>query len=151
MQNTNYTTVNKKIGAMALSFALLVLPTIAYGAGLIPCGDPAGDPVAAAAVPPTNHPCGFNDVIVLANNIISFLMFKVSIPLAALGFMYAGARLVLFQKKEGEWTAAKERFGDMAMGFGYILGAYVLIKTVLYAFLTTEQVNFMKFIFDVTQ
>lgn len=132
------TILKQKIGATILSLAVLMLPMMAYGSGLIPCGDPVGDPVGSIAVPPSDHPCGFEDLLVLTNNIIHFLMFDVAIPLAALGFMYAGARLVLFQEKEGEWAKAKEIFGDMALGFAYMLGGYLLIKTVIYAFLNTD-------------
>lgn len=113
--------MNKKISATALSLALLSLPAVSYAAGLIPCD--------------TN--CTFNDLIILANNIIKFLMYDVAVPLAALGFMWAGANLVLNQNKEGAWSDAKERFTDMAKGFGIILGAYLVIKLVIYAFLNT--------------
>lgn len=113
--------MNKKISATVLSLALL-LPVGSYAAGLIPCD--------------TN--CTFNDLIILANNIIKFLMYDVAVPLAALGFMWAGANLVLNQNKEGAWSDAKERFTDMAKGFGIILGAYLVIKLVIYAFLNTE-------------
>lgn len=144
-------TTKQKFGAMVLSFALLILPTVVYGAGLVPCGDapPGVDIVVRGINVNTGHQCAFNDIIILANNIIHFLMYSVAVPLAALGFMYAGARLVLFQNKEGEWTEAKGRFGDIALGFGIILGAYVLIKLVLAAFLTCSQINFMRFILDV--
>lgn len=124
---------NKKISALILSFALLALPSVVYGAGLIPCGDT----IVGGVITPTTHPCGFNDILELANRVIHFLMIDVAVPLAALGFMYTGARLVLVQNKESEWTDAKKRIEDVAIGFGMILGAYVLIKTILYAFLNT--------------
>jgi len=140
-------TTNKKNAAMILAFAVLIVPIMAYSASLIPCGQPAGTPdiIVGGATYQTTNECGFNDLIVLANTIVEFLMYSVSVPLAALGFVYAGARLVLFQDKEGEWTAAKSRFGDIALGFGIMIGAYVVIKTILFAFLTTEQANFMQF------
>lgn len=116
MMNVKY----KKVSTIVFVLTLLVLPTVVYGLGLIPCD---------------NASCGFSDLITLANNIVHFLMYDVAVPLVALGFMYTGARLVIFQNKEGEWTEAKGRFGDIAMGFGMMLGAYVLIKTILYAFL----------------
>lgn len=136
--------INKKTIATLFSLAVFILPTIVYGANLIPCGNVKVDNV-------VTDMCTFDDLIRLANSIIRFLMYDVAVPLAALGFMYSGARLVLFQKKEGEWTSAKERFWDVAMGFGYMLGAYVLIKTVLFWFLSNDQIDFMKFMLDVTQ
>lgn len=132
----------KKLEAMTISFAIVALPMIAYGAGLIPCGD-----IVDANNIVTN-PCTFDHLITLTNNIIKFLMFTVAVPLAALGFMWAGASLVLNQDKESAWSEAKERFTDIAKGFGIMLGAYVLIKGVIYSFLTTDQITFMQFMFQ---
>lgn len=131
----------KKTFSSILIFAIFALPLVASAQLGIPCG---GD------TPPADHPCGFNDLIILINNIIHFIIYYVAVPLAALGFMYVGGRLVLFPNKEGEWTKAKGIFWDIGMGFGIILGAYVLIKMVLFAFLSEEQINFMKFMLDLT-
>ncbi|MGB2580580.1 MAG: hypothetical protein WBC83_02700 [Minisyncoccia bacterium] len=128
--------LNKKIRAAVLSFAVLAIPVVSMAQVGIPCEGTAADP------------CEFNDLVVLANNIIKFLMFTVAVPLAALGFMWAGASLVLNQNKEGAWSEAKERFTDIAKGFGIMLGAYVLIKGVIYSFLTAEQITFMQFMFQ---
>lgn len=142
--------LNQKISTTVLVLTVLALPVVVYGASLIPCGQPAGTPAIIVGISPhvTTNPCQFNDLFILANLIIHFLLYDVAVPLAALGFMYAGGRLVIFQDKEGEWTKAKGIFEDIALGFGIILGAYVLIKTVLLAFLTTEQVTFMSFMFQ---
>lgn len=113
----------KKNIAPILSLAVLLLPTIVYGAGLIPCEGTAADP------------CTFDKLIVLANSVVHFLMYSVAVPLAAIGFMWAGGRLVLLQDKEGEWNKAKESFGNIAMGFAIMIGAYVLIKTILFSIL----------------
>lgn len=113
----------KKLAGIA-SFILLTLPFFAHGAsGLIPCDGPE---------------CGFSDVMKLANNIIHFLLYDVSIPLAAIGFMWAGANLILSQNKESAWSDAKGRFESIGIGFGIMLGSYVLIKVILYAFLNTD-------------
>ena len=116
--------IKQKKVAGILSFMLLTLPFLAHGAsGLIPCEGPE---------------CGFSDVMKLANNIVKFLLYDVSIPLAAIGFMWAGANLILSQNKESAWSDAKGRFESIGIGFGIMLGSYVLIKVVLYAFLNTD-------------
>ncbi len=102
------------------------LPFAVGAAGLVPCGGGGGEPV-----------CDFNQLMVMANNIIRFLMYSVAVPLAALGFMVVGARLVFNQNKEAAWTTAKESFGDIGRGFFIILGAFLLIKFVLSQFLAT--------------
>lgn len=112
--------INQKKIVTVLSFAVLVIPMVTYGAGLVPdCG----------------ANCGFSDLIAMTNRIIKFLVIDVSVPLASLGFMVAGAKLVLNQNKEGAWSEAKQSFGTIAMGFGIILAAFLLIKLVLSAFL----------------
>ena len=122
--------LNQKTVAATLSFTVLALPVVVHGAGLIPnCGDVVNGKFVD---------CTFNDVLKLANNIIHFLLYDVSVPLAALGFMWAGANLVLSQNKESAWTDAKKRFTNIGIGFGIMLGSYVLIKVVIYAFLNTD-------------
>lgn len=141
---------NKKIRVAVLSFAFLLVPVFAYGESLIPCGQPAGTPnitVNGVSVV-TTEPCEFNHLLVLSNTIIKFLMFTVAVPLAALGFMWAGANLVLNQEKEKAWSEAKGRFTDIAIGFGIMLGAYVLIKGVIFSFLAPDQITFMNFMFQ---
>ena len=108
-------------------FALLAIPTFVMSAGLVPCGSGGGEPE-----------CDFNQLVVMTNNIIKFLLFSVAIPLAALGFMIAGAMLVLNQNKEGAWTEARGRFESIGMGFFIILGSFLLVKLVLFAFLNTD-------------
>lgn len=89
--------------------------------------------------------CDFSKLILLVNKIINFLLYKISIPLVAIGFMYAGARLILYPNKETEWKKTKEMFNDIATGFGIMLGIYVLMKLVLSQFLAT---GFTTFLFE---
>ena len=131
----------KKTFSSILAFTIFALPLVVSAQLGIPCG---------SDTPPADHPCGFNDLLVLVNNIISFLIYYIAVPLAALGFMFTGANLVINLNKESAWSDAKGRFWDIGMGFGIILGAYVLIKMVLFAFLSEEQINFMKFMLDLT-
>ncbi|MHB1118410.1 MAG: hypothetical protein ACYCZ7_02740 [Minisyncoccota bacterium] len=115
--------IYKKTAAVVSFFVVLVLPAVTMAQIGIPC---------------SGTDCTFEDLVTLANNIVKFLVFSVSVPLAALGFMWAGASLILNQNKEGAWSEAKERFGNIGMGFGIILAAFLLVKLVLYAFLNTE-------------
>lgn len=121
----------KKHFASVISFSLLValfFPMYISAQIGIPCGDIADG----------QKECTFNDLIILANNVIKFLMYSVAVPLAALGFMWIGGNLVVNQDKEGAWSKAKEGFGNIGLGFIIMLVAFVLVKLVLYAFLDTE-------------
>lgn len=123
----------KKISATILAVAVLGVPFAvwAQGTGLIPCEGTAADP------------CDFNKLIVMANRIIAFIIYNVAVPLAALGFMFAGASLVLSQNKESAWTEAKARFGNIALGFGWIIAAFLLIKFILATFLSPDLKTFV--------
>lgn len=119
--------------------ALLVGPLAVNAAGLVPCGgtDATGNP---------ENACTFNDLILMVNKLVQFALYTLAIPLTALAFMYAGARLVLFPEKEHEWSDAKERFLDIGKGFAIIMVAFLGIKFVLFTFLTTDQYNFVNFL-----
>lgn len=144
--------LNQRTGVAILSFIVLVMPTMALGASLIPCGQRAGTPDITVGGAPyqTTKECGFNDLIILANIIIKFLMIDVAVPLAALGIMWAGGNLIVNQNKEGAWTEAKESFWSIGMGFGIMLGSFVLLKLVFFTFLSADQISFMDFMLDVT-
>lgn len=116
----------QKIWTHSLVLGLLVLPVTAGAAGLVPCGG-AGEPG-----------CDFNQLLVMVNTIVHFILFDLAIPLAAFGFMWAGASLVLNQEKEHAWSEAKERFQNIGLGFLIILAAFVGIKFVLAQFLNTD-------------
>src|SRR3989344_5090518 len=87
--------------------------------------------------------CGFYDLLKLANAIVKFLFYDIAMPLVALGIMYAGARLIIFQNKEKEKTAAKEMLTNIAYGFALMLGTFVLIKFVLSQFLSEGFTTFL--------
>lgn len=110
--------------------------------------DTSADTGTGGLIPCSGSKCGFNDLIILSNNIIKFLMLKVAVPLAALGIMFVGAKMVLSSNKESAKTEAKESFTNIAIGFLIMLGAYVFIKTIIFALLSDEQKNFMQFMFQ---
>ncbi|MFZ2303589.1 MAG: hypothetical protein WAV98_02230 [Minisyncoccia bacterium] len=130
--------LNQKMTATILVGIIFLQPVFALAQVGIPCGDLAAG----------QKMCGFNDLITLVNNVIHFIIYYIAVPLAALGFMWVGGNLVLNQNKESAWSDAKEKFWDIGRGFGIILGAYVLIKMALFAFLSEEQINFMSFMLD---
>lgn len=115
----------KKIATTILAGLIIGMPILASAAGLVPC---EGTP---------ESPCNFNQLMTMVNKIIRFLFIDVALPLTAISFMYIGGRLVLYQDKQGEWKKAKDAFEDIGVGFGIMIGAFVLIKFVLSQFLAT--------------
>jgi hypothetical protein len=119
----------KKIGGVVLAGIVLAVPVFSFGASnLIVCD---------------GIHCNFNDLIKLANVVVKFLFIDIAMPLVALGIMYAGARLIIFQNKEKEKTAAKEMLTNIGYGFALMLGTFVLIKFVLSQFLSVGFTTFL--------
>jgi hypothetical protein len=129
----------QKFSATVLAGIVLTIPfmvSAASSSGLVPCGGAPGDTYNSPTGPqPSNHDCGFNDLSIMANTIIHFLMYDVAVPLAALGFMYVGGNLILNQDKPHAWITGKERFWDIGKGFAIMIGAFLLIKLILAQFL----------------
>lgn len=121
-----------KMGATILAGVALVLPAAVFAQGIgAPCDGPD---------------CTFDDLIILVNNVVKFLMYQVAVPLAALGIAFSGAKLVFSQNKEGEWSKAKESFENIGIGFLIMIGAFLLIKFVLFMFLSDPQKEFVNFL-----
>ena len=125
---------NSKIahGCAAITLALVSVPLIAQAQEFEVCSGPD---------------CDFNSLIQLANVVVQFLMFKVMVPLAAIGFMFAGGKLVLNQDKEGAWSEAKQSFEYIGIGFLIVIGAFLFTKFVIYQFLDTDA-GFTLFLLD---
>jgi len=107
----------QKISFISLSFLLSFSNT--YAAGLIPCGD-RNEPV-----------CDFNQVMELINRVIKFLLFDISIPIAAILFAYAGIILVTSGGSESARTKAKNIFINVAVGLTVALASWLIIETIL--------------------
>lgn len=131
-----------------MSIIIFAIPVFVWAQVGIPCGvDINGDNI-IKNMPGVKEECDFDSLIQLANNIIKFLMFSVAVPLAALGFMFVGAKMVMSPNKESAKTDAKQSLEFIAIGFLIMLAAYILIKTFLFALLSKEQVAFMQFVFQ---
>ena len=124
-----------------LTLVIFTLPVVVYGASLIPCGQPAGTPdiIVNGASYTTTNPCGFNDLMILANIIVHFLVYDVVVPLVAIVFMAVGANYVINLDKESARSDAKKRLELVGIGIFWILASFVLVKVILYAFLKTDQ------------
>lgn len=139
-------TLTAKITATLAIMAIFGIPLLTFaqanptpGILGIPCGDKE------------THACGFNDLITLVNRIVHFLIYYIIVPLIAVAFMIVGANFVLNPNKESAKTAAKGQMEMIAYGIFWILAGFLLVKTVLFAFLSDKQITFMKFILDVSK
>ena len=123
MKHFNYTLIYYLI-----IFAILVAPfSLAY-AGLIPCGDKGGTD------------CTFKDLFALVANVISFLLFKLAVPLAAIAFAWAGVLLLTDGGNEGKRKKAKEIIQYAVFGLAIALAAWLIVNTI-FTTLTTIQIT----------
>ncbi len=85
--------------------------------------------------------CHFNDLITLANKLMTFLIVDIATPLAVIGFAWAGIKMVL---KPGDDTARKEAkaiFTNTLIGFALALGAYAIVKAIAMVFINPDVVK----------
>ncbi len=102
------------------------IPVLAFSAGLVPCGDTADDP------------CKFNDLIDLIRIIVSFLMFKVALPLSAVLFSWAGIIMMTAGGSQDKIKQAKDIFLFVAIGIVITFAAWLIVETITGALLTPE-------------
>jgi len=74
--------------------------------------------------------CEFNSLITLAIRIINFLT-VLSASLAAISFCYAGFLLITSGGDPGARKKAQEIFTKTAIGFAFVLGAWVIVYTLV--------------------
>jgi len=137
-----------KIIAIALlvpMFALLV-PHAAFAqtktvSGLIPCGNGAlvGGMVAE------NERCTFDDLIILAQIVINFLIFRIAAPIAAVMFAYAGFLWLTNGGNESKITQAREVFWMVFWGLVIALAAWLTVNMIVTFFVgTNSEVNYLE-------
>lgn len=92
-----------------------VLSADSGGTGLVPCTDT----------------CGFNDVITLINNIITFLITQLFIPIVILLFVYAGFKYITAQGNPAKVANIKKMVLHIVLGMILVLCSWLIVKTVL--------------------
>ncbi len=120
-------------------FSIISLPTLSFAQkGLVPCGTTSAPTAVGKTGAVTvgtgivTNPCTFEDLITLVNNIITFVLFKVTIPIVAVMFAYAGILLITSGGEAAHArTKAKEIFFDAAIGLLIAFLAYLIIKVIL--------------------
>lgn len=143
------TTVGRFMSLFAVGLLVLTAPLPVMAAApssIIPCGfDLNGDKVIKDVAVPVfrvfplvsdpHEECYFDDVIVLAQNVINFLIFNIAAPLGAVMFAYAGYLYVTNAGNEGQVKQAHDIFLNVFWGLIIALGAWVTVNFVLEFFL----------------
>lgn len=76
-----------------------------------------------------NHPCGFNDLLVLVQNLITDMV-VLSTLIATAAFAYAGFKLLVSGGNPSAKDKAKEIFRKVIIGYLWILGAWLIVYTI---------------------
>ena len=98
----------------------LIIPVVSLGQDpdLVPCGK-----TGQAA-------CDWNGLMALIHGLITFILFKLAIPIAAIMFAYAGFLMITAGGGEGK-TKAKSIFGNAVFGLLIAAGAWIIVNTIL--------------------
>ena len=103
-------------------------PFSAHAAGLVPCGGA------------TEPPCELCKLVDLGQNIINFGILA-AVLLSGLMFAYAGVLYFTAAANEGQIKKAHGIFGTVFIGLLLVLGAWLIVDTVMKSFLPSGSVN----------
>lgn len=107
--------------AFVIVFILLIMPIVSSAVqdpsllGLVTC----------------QEKCDFNDLMILINKIINFILFKMVIPIAAIMFAYAGFQMITAGGAPAARTKAKDIFFNAVLGLIIAVAAFLIIRTIL--------------------
>jgi hypothetical protein len=123
------TNKNKKIKTFLPVLFLLLIPvlTLAF--------DPLKDPI----IPDCSPNCGYNDLLQLVNNVISWII-MIAVPVAAGVFAWAGIKYMTTGVSDQK-SAAKAMIGKVFIGLVFILAAWVIVTTITNALLSDGSNN----------
>ena len=116
----------KKILIILFIFSILTLPAFSLAAWtpgnpLVPCDNSAG------------QLCNFGKLLDLVNNVITFILVYMAVPIAAIMFAYAGFLLVTAGgEAAGARTKAKSIFTNAVIGLILAIACWLIVKLILH-------------------
>jgi hypothetical protein len=75
--------------------------------------------------------CGFKELVQLVNNFVTFILFDMAVPIAAVMFAYAGFLLLFSGGDTSKRQKAKKIFANVAIGLILALAAWLIVETIL--------------------
>ncbi|MBU4057435.1 pilin [Patescibacteria group bacterium] len=131
LEQINKNKILFKIITVSVFVLFLFNMSVAYGAGIVP----------ACASNPTG--CGFDDMLILAQNIITFILY-IAATIAVIMFTYAGILYLTASGKSGQIEQAHKIFLNVLIGFIIVLSAWLVINTIANALL--DKSNFKTYL-----
>jgi hypothetical protein len=97
---------------------ILIVPGFSLAAGLVPCD--------------TAATCNFTAFMTLVNKVITFILFDLALPIAAIMFAYAGILLITAGGETAHArTKAKKIFINAVIGLILAVACWLIISTIL--------------------
>ncbi|MEK7208010.1 MAG: hypothetical protein AAB699_00500 [Patescibacteria group bacterium] len=114
----------------------------AYEQAVVPCGYTVTETKSVDGGQVTTqriyNPCDFNDIIVLGARLITGWI-VIGVTIATMGFAYAGYLYMTAMGSEEKIKHAHSIFYKVALGFVFMLSAWLIAKVLEQTFLTPEQ------------
>lgn len=79
-------------------------------------------------------PCTFEKLLLMVNKVLRFLIFVIGVPIVTLSFAYAGFVMVTSGGNPSKKDEAKSMIGNAVVGLIVLLGAWLVVRTVLVIF-----------------
>jgi len=133
--------VNKKIKTLIsiLTILIFVIPILSIAADeIVPCGghifNEKGEIIGEQPA------CGYDQLILLVKNIINWII-KISSPIAAGVFAWAGIKYMISGASPSQKSEAKEMMRKVLIGFILILSAWLIVTSILNVILNKSLID----------
>ncbi len=114
----------RKYQKLIIVALLLSLPALSFAYTL-------GDPLVPAACTGESGQCQWDDLLTLVNNVTTFVLKYMAVPIAAIMFAYAGFLMVTSAGSTESRSKAKNIFFSTVLGLVIALAAWLIIKLIL--------------------
>ncbi len=101
------------------AIGLGLLPQYAFAAGLVPCGGVSDD-----------HACTYKDIIPALNNIMTFGLTTIIMPILAILIVIAGFKILTARDDEAKYKEGLKMIQGVVWGFGFALLAWVVVRSI---------------------
>lgn len=111
-----------KVKKIVFVIAMLVFGSLwsrADAAGLVPCGGPSD-----------THACTYKDIIPALNNIMTFGLTTIVMPVLAVLIIIAGFKIMTAREDENKYKEGLKMIKGVAWGFGFALLAWVVVRSI---------------------
>lgn len=114
----------KYLKGLILTLAFLAMPVMTWAKPLVSCG---GVNLDGTAQPE----CDFEQFVIFINNLIHFLLYDLTLPLAAVIFCYAGFIYLTSNGSTEKTGKAKKIMKNVVIGLLLALAGFLIIKFIL--------------------